>query len=80
MNADLWRRIGWIAATICVVILALWFAEHIPRTLTIFTIAAFIAFGVGPVARRLEHRMPKPAAIAIVFAALILLIAIGMVI
>ncbi|MGA8533851.1 MAG: AI-2E family transporter [Candidatus Tumulicola sp.] len=80
MSADQWRRIGWIAAGICAVILALWFAEHIPRTLTIFTIAAFIAFGVGPVARRLERRVPKPLAISIVFAALILIIAVGMVI
>ena len=80
MSADAWRRAGWIAAGICVVLLALWFAQHIPRTLAIFTIAAFIAFGVGPIARRLEHRMPKPVAIALVFAALILLVAVGMVI
>jgi hypothetical protein len=25
---------------------ALWFASRIPRTLTVFTLAAFIAFGV----------------------------------
>ncbi len=80
MSADLWRRIGWIAVGVFVAILAVWFAERIPRTLTIFTIAAFIAFGVGPVGHRLENRMPKPLAITVVFAALILLIAIGMVI
>jgi predicted PurR-regulated permease PerM len=80
VSADLLRRIGWIAAGIGVALVVLWFAEHIPRTLTIFTIAAFIAFGVGPVARRLERRVPKPVAIGIVFAALILLVTIGMVI
>ena len=80
MSADTWRRAGWIAAGVCVVLLAFWFAAHIPRTLAIFTIAAFIAFGVGPIARRLEHRMPKPLAITLVFAALILLVAVGMVI
>jgi predicted PurR-regulated permease PerM len=80
VTADLWRRIGWITAGICGALIVLWFALHIPRTLTIFTIAAFIAFGVGPVAHRLERRVPKPVAISIVFAGLILLIAVGMVI
>jgi predicted PurR-regulated permease PerM len=80
MSADLWRRVGWIAAGICVALAALWLAAHIPRTIAIFTIAAFIAFGVGPVANRLEHRMPKPLAITVVFVALLLIIAIGLVI
>jgi predicted PurR-regulated permease PerM len=80
MTADTWRRIGWIAAVISVALVILWFGLHIPRTLTIFTVAAFIAFGVGPVARRLEHRMPKPLAITVVFAALILIVVIGMLI
>ncbi|HEY1428120.1 MAG TPA: AI-2E family transporter [Candidatus Tumulicola sp.] len=78
MNAQLWRRIGWTVAIICVLLGALWVAEHIPRTLTIFTIAAFIAFGVVPVANRLEKRMPKPLAIATVFAVLLIAIALGM--
>ncbi|MEO6834536.1 MAG: AI-2E family transporter [Candidatus Tumulicola sp.] len=80
MSADLWRRIGWIVAGVCLVLAALWLAAHIPRTIAIFTIAAFIAFGVGPVARRLERRMPKPLAIALVFAALLVIVAIGLVI
>ena len=80
MTIDTWRRIGWVTAGICVLLLTLWFAQHIPRTLTIFTVAAFIAFGVGPIARRLEHRMTKPLAISVVFAALILLVVIGMLI
>jgi predicted PurR-regulated permease PerM len=75
VTPQLLRRIGWIAAIVCVVLAALWVAAHIPRTISIFTIAAFIAFGVGPVANRLEKRMPKPLAIATVFA--VLLIAIG---
>ncbi len=78
MNPQLWRRVAWIAAILCVVLGAVWVAAHIPRTISIFTIAAFIAFGVGPVARRLEKRMPKPLAIATVFAALFLAIALAM--
>ena len=43
-----WRRIGWIAGVIAVVRSSIWWiAEHIPRTISIFMIAAFIAFGVG---------------------------------
>jgi predicted PurR-regulated permease PerM len=80
VSSDLWRRIGWIAAGVCVVLAGLWFALHIPKTIAIFTIAAFIAFGVGPISNRLERRMPKVLAILVVFAALILLIAIGFVV
>ena len=78
MSPHLWRRIGWIAAIVLVVLAALWVAAHIPRTITIFTIAAFIAFGVGPVANRLEKRMPKALAIATVFAVLLIVIGLGM--
>jgi predicted PurR-regulated permease PerM len=78
MTPQLWRRIGWTVAIICVALAALWVAEHIPRTIAIFTIAAFIAFGVGPVANRLEKHMPKALAIATVFAALLIVIGLGM--
>lgn len=67
-------------AGIIVVLAALWFARHIPRTIAIFVIAAFIAFGVQPIAVRLERRMPKPAAIAVVFLGLLLVVAIFLVI
>ncbi len=62
-------------------IVAFVFAEHIPRTLTIFLIAAFIAFGVQPIVLRLELRkVPKPFAITIVFLVLSLLMILGLVI
>lgn len=80
ISADRWRRVGWIAGVVIVLILALWFAEHIPRTISIFVIAAFIAFGVHPIVTRLQRYMPKPLAITIVFVALLLLIAIGLVV
>jgi predicted PurR-regulated permease PerM len=78
VSPQLWRRIAWIVAGLCILLAAVWVAAHIPRTISIFTIAAFIAFGVGPVARRLEKRMPKPLAIATVFAVLFLAIALAM--
>ncbi|MEO9170335.1 MAG: AI-2E family transporter [Candidatus Baltobacteraceae bacterium] len=66
---------------IAVLICAWIFIEHIPRTISIFLIAAFIAFGVQPVARNLENRgISKPLAIAIVFAVLLILIAVGLVV
>jgi predicted PurR-regulated permease PerM len=77
-NVEIWRRAFIIAGVLAVLAGAWWFAEHIPRTLSIFVIAAFIAFGVQPIARRLERRLPKPLAIAIVFTGLLLVVAIGL--
>ncbi len=77
---DLVRRIGTIAGAVALAILAIWIARHIPRTLSIFVIAAFIAFGVRPIAARLERRMPKPLAIGIVFAGLLIVIALFLVV
>jgi len=75
-----WRRAAWIGAGVILIVAALWFAAHIPRTISIFLIAAFIAFGVQPIVGRLERRMPKPMAVAIVFFGLLALIAIFLVI
>lgn len=81
VSAAGWRRILWGIVAIIVLICAFWFAEHIPRTLSIFLIAAFIAFGVQPIALRLEERnIPKPLAITIVFLVLLLLIVVGLVV
>ena len=80
MTSGLLRRIGLIVACILLVFCAYWLAIHIPKTIAIFVIAAFIAFGVQPIAARLERRMAKPWAIAIVFAGLLLIIAIFLVI
>jgi predicted PurR-regulated permease PerM len=43
------------------------FVARIPRTMTVFLIAAFIAFGATPVVRRLESRLPRSLAIGIVY-------------
>ncbi len=47
------------------------FVAHIPRTVTVFLIAAFIAFGTLPLVQRLETRMPRAAAIGLVYLALL---------
>lgn len=80
LTGDGWRRAGAIAGAIVLVVLAFWVARHIPRTISIFVIAAFIAFGVQPIAARLERRLPKPLAISIVFFALLVVIAVFLVI
>ena len=80
VTTRVWRRAAWIVAGVVLVAVALWLAAHIPRTISIFVIAAFIAFGVQPIVARLERRMPKPVAVAIVFFGLLALIAIFLVI
>jgi predicted PurR-regulated permease PerM len=59
-----------LAAVVLIAVLGVFFA-HIPRTVTVFLIAAFIAFGATPLVRRLESRMPRAAAIGIVYLALL---------
>lgn len=65
-------------AILVLLVLAFLLAERIPRTLTIFIIGAFIAFGVQPVVVQLESRgMSRPMAIAVVYVFLLLLLVIG---
>lgn len=78
--ADLLRRILAIAGAVALAVVAFWIARHIPRTISIFVIAAFIAFGVRPIAARLERRMPKPLAIGIVFFGLLVVVSLFLVV
>lgn len=81
VSARGWRRILLTAAILLVLVVTWIFISHIPRTMAIFVIAAFIAFGVQPVARRLEgRRVSKPLAISIVFVVLLLLIVVGLIV
>ncbi|MBV9698768.1 MAG: AI-2E family transporter [Candidatus Eremiobacteraeota bacterium] len=80
LTTGVWRRVAWLAAAIVIVVLALWFAARIPKTISIFLIAAFIAFGVQPIVGRLERRMPKWVAVAIVFLGLFVLVAVFLVV
>ncbi len=76
-----WRRILLLLGAAVVAVAAWLFILHIPRTVAIFLIAAFIAFGVRPIARKLEERnVPKALAISIVFVALLLLITVSLVV
>jgi predicted PurR-regulated permease PerM len=70
-----WRRLWFAIAGIVGLFAAYVFVEHIPRTVTIFLIAAFIAFGLEPLCRKIAQRgVPKALAIAIVFLALSILV------
>lgn len=71
MSALLIRRVLAVLVMLAVVSAAIVFATRIPRTLTMFLIAAFIAFGVSPLVRRLEPRMPRIAAISVVYLGLL---------
>ncbi len=65
------RRLIAIVVVVAAALAAFWLIRHIPRTLTVFLIAAFIAFGVNPIVRWLARRMPRPLAIAIVYVGLL---------
>jgi len=74
-----WRRV-FVAIVGLVILIALYiFVRHIPHTIAIFLIAAFIAFGVQPVVGLLtRRRVPKPLAISIVFLVLTIVIVLGL--
>lgn len=70
MNASAARRAVIAGVIVLVLVAAALIAVRIPRTLSIFLIAAFIAFGAAPLVKQLERRMPRGAAIAVVYAGL----------
>lgn len=71
MTSSVLRRALIVVTVVVVVVAALLLAARIPRTITIFLIAAFIAFGAYPLVKTLELRMPRPAAIAFVYTGLL---------
>ena len=71
MSARAIRRLVITLVTLVVVVLLGVFFTHIPRTLNVFVIAAFIAFGATPLVRQLEARMPRTAAIGVVYLGLL---------
>ncbi len=65
------RALLWAGGAL-VALALLWFASRIPRTLTVFAIAATIAFAFSPVVTYLErHKVPRGPAIAAVYLGLI---------
>jgi predicted PurR-regulated permease PerM len=71
MSPQLARRIGITTLSLAVLAGMVFIGLHIPRTLSIFLVAAFIAFGAAPLVMRLERRMPRSAAIAVVYVGLL---------
>ncbi|MGZ3528029.1 MAG: AI-2E family transporter [Vulcanimicrobiaceae bacterium] len=73
LTAVNWRRVLTVLGVVVLAVAALWFAARIPRTMTIFVIAAFIASAARPIVRNLEARkISRGWAIAIIYALLIL--------
>ena len=64
------RRVLAAIVILLVLVGAGFVAVRIPRTISIFLVAAFIAFGAAPLVHRLERWMPRTAAIAVVYVGL----------
>ncbi|MEO7039315.1 MAG: AI-2E family transporter [Candidatus Elarobacter sp.] len=71
MSKGMMRRVVIVVVVAILALGALLLAARIPRTMTIFLIGAFVAFGAHPLVNRLELRMPRPAAIAVVYCGLL---------
>jgi predicted PurR-regulated permease PerM len=65
-----------ILAWITLVVVVLWGAGHVARSLLILTIAAFLAFALVPAVRFFERGLPRPLAILVVY--LVVFTGIGM--
>jgi predicted PurR-regulated permease PerM len=65
------RRVLAAIVILLVLVGAGFVAVRIPRTISIFLVAAFIAFGAAPLVHRLERWMPRTAAIAVVYVGLV---------
>lgn len=61
------RRLTTVVVSVVLLVALVLFVMHIPRTVSIFLIAAFIAFGAMPLVRRLETRLPHAVAVAVVY-------------
>jgi predicted PurR-regulated permease PerM len=61
---------------IAVVVAIVYFLTLIPKTVEVFIVATLIAYGINPLLYRLKRRMPRPAAIALVYVCLVVLVVI----
>jgi predicted PurR-regulated permease PerM len=71
VTPQLQRRVGIGLLVVAVLAATVYVGVRIPRTLSIFLVAAFIAFGAAPLVMRLERRMPRAAAIGVVYVGLL---------
>lgn len=67
-------RVWRVAGAIVFVVVTLLVLTRIPLTVEVFIVATLMAYGINPVVRRLSKRMPRAAAVAIVYAALVLMV------
>lgn len=65
-----WR----VAGALALAAITLYVLARIPLTLEVFIVATLMAYGINPVVRRLSSRMPRLAAVAIVYALLVLIV------
>lgn len=70
-----WRLIGRSALIAAGIIMVVYVMSLARRTTEVFIIAILLAYGLSPVVRRLSKRMPRAVAIALVYTALIIVIA-----
>lgn len=71
MSGTVARRVLATIVILLVLVGAGFVAVRIPRTISIFLVAAFIAFGAAPLVHQLERWMPRTAAIAVVYVGLV---------
>ena len=71
-----------LRVVLIVIAIALFLAllARIPKTVEVFLIATLIAYGVNPLIRRLALRLPRLAAIALVYLAFLVLLFVGAII
>ncbi len=67
-----WRSFARPAIIVVGLVLAAYVLSRIPLTIEVFAIATLIAYGVNPLIRVLSTRVPRPAAIALVYGGFVL--------
>ncbi|HXW51390.1 MAG TPA: AI-2E family transporter [Candidatus Acidoferrales bacterium] len=72
-----WRGLLRPIAIVAALIVFLFIVRRIPLTVETFIVATLIAYGINPVIRFLQKRIPRLAAIVIVYVLFILIIIIG---
>ncbi|MBC5808397.1 MAG: hypothetical protein DLM53_03085 [Candidatus Eremiobacter antarcticus] len=79
-GAVMWRNVLRTALIIAAIAVFIWLLAHIPKTVEVFIIATLIAYGINPLIRRLSVKVPRLAAIVIIYALFLLLLFVGAVI
>jgi len=75
-----WRPALRGVAIFAVLVGVVYFLTLIPRTVEVFIVATLIAYGINPILRRLTKRLPRAAAIVLVYACLVVAVVIASII